>query len=339
MRTLSLILVVAVLLAAPNCWGQDPKRDGRFRELAELERQIAAKEKELAELKAKANTLLYAINAPFELTKIDRTIAKEPAYKTEPKYCLLVFGPDAKSRVWLVLDGDVLYVDRNGNGDLTEKGERIKETRVNDETSQFPVGELPSPDESSFPALALYRYKLPGGKESMRIELSFNRKHWYGVFRDFAPQAKDAPIIHFNLTGPLTFVCPDQPTFIPGKTTTLRFFIGTPGLGQQTFARRVEAQSIVGGGARLLAEIEYPSKDPGAKPHYATITLPIGGDYGDPFKALVRVPEDAGAGHAKITLLPTLLPERTRPRLVPVTLFVPVVRAETAADAVLKTDK
>lgn len=58
-----------------------------------------------------------------DLAKIDRTIAKEPAYRTKtPKYGLLVFGPEGKDRVWLVHDGDVLYVDRNGNGDLTEPG-------------------------------------------------------------------------------------------------------------------------------------------------------------------------------------------------------------------------
>ena len=283
----------------------------------------------MAELKAKADAVRYAITAPIDLTKVDRTIAKEPAYKTKPRYCLLVFGPEAKTRVWLVLDDDVLYVDRNGNGDLTDKGEMVREQRVDDHTSQFPAGELPAPDEAgSFPGLALYRYKLQGGRESMEIRLSFNRKHWYGVCRDFAPQAKDAPIIHFNLTGPLTFVCPDQPTFIPGKTTTLRFYIGMPGLGRQTFARRVETRGIVGGGARLLAEIEYPSKAPGAKPLYATVTLPIGEDYVDPFEAVVRVPEEAGAGHAKITLLPNLLPERTRPRLDAATLFVPVVRSD-----------
>jgi hypothetical protein len=64
--------------------------------------------------------------AAADLTKIDRTIAKEPVYQNQPKYCLLVFGPDAKTRVWLVIDGDVLYVDRNGNGDLTEQGERLE---------------------------------------------------------------------------------------------------------------------------------------------------------------------------------------------------------------------
>src|SRR5215471_7460239 len=63
--------------------------------------------------------------AAIDLNKIDRTIGKEPAYKSAPKYCLLVFGPEAKTRVWLVRDGNVLYVDRNGNGDLTGPGARL----------------------------------------------------------------------------------------------------------------------------------------------------------------------------------------------------------------------
>jgi hypothetical protein len=37
-----------------------------------------------------------------------------------------VFGPEATTRVWLVVDGDFLYVDRNANGDLTERGERVR---------------------------------------------------------------------------------------------------------------------------------------------------------------------------------------------------------------------
>ena len=63
--------------------------------------------------------------AGSDLAKIDRHIKKEPAYQGKPKYGLLVFGPEAKTCVWLILDGDVLYADKNGNGDLTEKGERI----------------------------------------------------------------------------------------------------------------------------------------------------------------------------------------------------------------------
>jgi hypothetical protein len=72
-------------------------------------------------------TLLFwpALANAADLSKVDRTIKKEPAYKGKPRYCLLVFGPEAETRVWLVLDGDTLFVDRNGNGDLTEEGKRI----------------------------------------------------------------------------------------------------------------------------------------------------------------------------------------------------------------------
>jgi hypothetical protein len=62
-----------------------------------------------------------------DLAKIDRSIAKEPTYQTKaPKYCLLVFGPEAKTRSWLVHDGSTLYVDRNGNGDLTEASKKVE---------------------------------------------------------------------------------------------------------------------------------------------------------------------------------------------------------------------
>lgn len=66
-----------------------------------------------------------------DLAKIDRSLRKEPAYESkQPQYCLLVFGPEAKTRVWVVLDGDGLYLDRNGNGDLTDSGERIAAQEV-----------------------------------------------------------------------------------------------------------------------------------------------------------------------------------------------------------------
>src|SRR5205823_3606456 len=75
---------------------------------------------------ALAAAAVLALPAPAaELTRVDRRIVKEPAYQAKPRYCLLVFGPEAKTRVWLVLDGPTLYVDRNGNGDLTDAGEKV----------------------------------------------------------------------------------------------------------------------------------------------------------------------------------------------------------------------
>ncbi|MCI0652469.1 MAG: hypothetical protein L0Z55_11375 [Planctomycetes bacterium] len=62
-----------------------------------------------------------------DLTQVERRITVEPVYDTSAQqYCMLVFGPEARHRVWLVFDGDSLYVDRNGNGNLTEPDECLK---------------------------------------------------------------------------------------------------------------------------------------------------------------------------------------------------------------------
>jgi hypothetical protein len=75
---------------------------------------------------------------PIDLTKVERAIRKEPPYKTKsPRYCLLVFGPKADYRVWLVLDGDTLFVDRNGNGDLTEAGKSTGPQQRNSDPCSF----------------------------------------------------------------------------------------------------------------------------------------------------------------------------------------------------------
>ena len=78
-----------------------------------------------------------------DLAKIDRTIGKEPKYQDKARYCLLVFGPEAETRVWLVRAGDRLYVDKNGNGDLTEAGECVRMGRPS--LRHFPTQSCESP--------------------------------------------------------------------------------------------------------------------------------------------------------------------------------------------------
>src|SRR5947208_1900490 len=78
-----------------------------------------------------------------DLARVGWKIVKEPAYQSKaPRYCLLVFGPEARSRVWLVQDGDVLYADRNGNGDLTEEGERVALKRKDKGFRLFQAGDV-----------------------------------------------------------------------------------------------------------------------------------------------------------------------------------------------------
>src|SRR5262249_14023785 len=77
--------------------------------------------------------------------KIDRTIRKEPAYKTTPTYGLLLLGKEGRTRIWIVRDHDTLYVDRNGNGDLTEPGEAIRFADEGGGSVTFRVPELTDP--------------------------------------------------------------------------------------------------------------------------------------------------------------------------------------------------
>lgn len=65
-----------------------------------------------------------------DLAAIKKTIRAEPTYRTKPRYCLLLFGADAKIKVWIVEDERALYIDRNANGDLTDDGPPIQPTNV-----------------------------------------------------------------------------------------------------------------------------------------------------------------------------------------------------------------
>ena len=65
-----------------------------------------------------------------DLAAIEKAIGTEPAYRAEPRYCLLIFEAEANIRVWIVEDERTLYVDRNANGDLTDDGPPLQPTKV-----------------------------------------------------------------------------------------------------------------------------------------------------------------------------------------------------------------
>jgi hypothetical protein len=90
----------------------------------------------------------------FELAKVDRRIGREPRYVSKrPRYGLLVLGSKATTRVWAVFDKskaagsdyDVLYFDRNANGNLTEADERIVGKPEGKESLVFAVGSFKDP--------------------------------------------------------------------------------------------------------------------------------------------------------------------------------------------------
>jgi len=231
--------------------------------------------------------LLAGSTTAADLSKIPRTITKEPAYKTKPKYCLVVFGPEASKRMWLVLDGDVMYVDKNCNGDLTEKGGCMsyRKATPNDpapppqvqEYRRFSVGDLTVGDveysgiEVGHSILKkTFETETEDGKEMARllkkdpgltplaVQTSRNGKTriWADGYAADSPQ--EAPILHID--GPLTM----KPLYASGlvrREKGFEFFavVGTKGLGEDAFAIR-DYQDIPKS-AKPLLEVEFPSKD------------------------------------------------------------------------------
>jgi hypothetical protein len=226
------------------------------------------------------------------LTKIDRTIAKEPAYKSKPKYCLLIFGPEAKTRVWLVLDGNVLYVDRNGNGDLTGEGKRAAAIQPGNRCGG---GDITERDRGTkHTALSVTPQKDGSMVLSIRAEGKYLQRS--GSVR-FAGRPQEAPVIHFN--GPVSVrfssAVPDtdrgkvEPSAADGgpkglllrklgkefplpserrqtKAVSLCAVMGTAGLGEGTFATYKARDILSQPNERLVVEAAFPHQDAKAKP-------------------------------------------------------------------------
>lgn len=220
--------------------------------------------------------------AAVDLATIDRSIAKEAAYESKtPKYCLLVFGPDAKTRVWLVLDGDILHADRNANGDVTEKGETVKAAappakvgaggdQADFQVRTYVVGDIAEADgKTKHTNLTLHRYQF--AKEQTFWHVNVHAK-WIQAAGGFAwaDKAKDAPIIHFN--GPLTMQLNGNQSLSRGENKTeLYVMVGSRGLGDHTFASLIHPS--VPADVHPVAEIEFPSKESGGTPIKARFTL------------------------------------------------------------------
>lgn len=225
------------------------------------------------------------LSSAAEPNKIDRTIRKEPLYKGKPSYCLLVFGREAKKRVWVVRDGDILYVDRNSNGDLTDDGERIQGKRsvitrdgADRQRIVFQVEGITGAkgDKLGF-VFEYYEDRTQGDflflYEDFRIEpIQLTGKRVQGVTGefDFSLKREDCPVYHFQ--GPLSFVRVGQDKFVRGEETEELFVrIGTPGFGKESFAKF--ETDCVPQDVHPKAEIVFPGKTAADAPIRRTITL------------------------------------------------------------------
>jgi hypothetical protein len=213
--------------------------------------------------------------AAADWTKIDRRIAREPAYQSgAPKYCLVVFGPEARTRVWLVRDGDHLYADLDATGDLTGKDKRIPVKRQGEgiETATTP----PLPARDGVPPNTRLKVKFFGGQVELLAlgdRVQYVSADANGLFR-FSDRMGSAPIVHFG--GPLTLSPNDPTTFRRGpKGTKLSVKVGTPGVGPGTFAAvyHGDLPGVVPKRLAPVADITFPPRVAGGRPLRARVVL------------------------------------------------------------------
>jgi hypothetical protein len=278
---------------------------------------------------------------PFvDLTKIDRTIAKEPKYKNDPFYALVAIGPKATRLVWLVMDGDVLYVDRNGNGDLTETDECVTSTEkikvapgMYTHMNSYPVGEIAGlnlvldfwvRDKTFVPTEEFDKSILKDHDENGWEFSTLTRKTKAGdptqIPLTFCRQPQDAQIVH--LAGPLTFFLASES--IRREEGHFSVYLGTPGLPARKKPRPVFAPaniSEVPVDADPVAQFEFPNKAVGKPPIQLEVKLDERGGGHCSFYGTVRVPAEVGKGKAKVTVS---FPAWKEGKVVPATFEIPI---------------
>jgi WD40 repeat protein len=282
-------------------------------------------------------TLLFAADP----LAFEKSIGKQPAYRTEtPQYGLLAFGPEGKGRVWVVLDGDTLYVDRNGNGDLTDPGEKVAakppvRPRDDSDPYQFEVNDLTVGGRvhKALYVLAspLATYKDSGFGKTDRFKTALARNPKAMVFTVTCdvdvPGMKGGGTggrLHFmagpidlngllefgtkpadapviHLGGPLQLTFyADLPTARVGRGSEWALVVGTPGVGPGTFAM-LGYDGTIPKGVKAVAEVTYQPAKAGDPP------LKVRTELNDRCCTVnlydtVRVPTEAGTGSATIAL-------------------------------------
>ena len=175
---------------------------------------------------------------PIDFKKVDRTIRKLPDLKAErPLYALFLFGVDGETRVWAVLDKsakekealDVLYLDRNADGDLTGKDERFEGSA----NGVFSIGDLAEPGTE----VVHKDFVIQGAKGTFFYQLK-----WAGgtvlsgphgptgeESAPFGPSPREAPIFLLGTERPFDFEHWMSGTLRRGEATDFKVFIGNKG--------------------------------------------------------------------------------------------------------------
>jgi len=206
-------------------------------------------------------TLQFPGNAA-DLSKIDRSIGKEPVYQSKPDYCLLVFGPEAKTRVWLVLDGSTIHASgKNGEiAKLTQRSESGYHLLIPGTLQELIVQ---ATDNGNGIAQLRLEYRLESN--------TAKRQTIEGTVR-LGADPKTAPVIHFD--GLYTSTLRERGVIENGKwvrdlgevESVFHVYIGSHVLQKEGTAFVRTWWHHVSEQLRPVAEMEFPHQDPKEAP-------------------------------------------------------------------------
>jgi hypothetical protein len=201
--------------------------------------------------------------------RIDRTLVREPAYQSRsPQYALLLFGREARVRVWMVLDGEALYLDRNGDGDLTGQGERFASAAA------CRGVEFTDPDGKTRYSITGVNDIKEGTRRHLMVNVDVKGPVPYRQYCDvlMGPDPRQAKVAHFHgplAAGPRTisWKVPAGLALVAGdKPTELNACVGTMSArdGCWVVVRSHNGDKYAfAKGVHPAVDIEFPPKAPG----------------------------------------------------------------------------
>ena len=189
------------------------------------------------------------LQEPVDYSKVDRKIVSQPKYLAAPRYALLLLGPEGTTKIWMAMDKskagqehyDVLYVDRDGDGNLGEEGERVTAPLNSHGGLDFRLGKVEIPGAkvlledfqlTSYPhgstRATFVSFKL---SEKVKMYGAYGRN---GTYLQFGESPEKAPVLHADPTATLAFLHMGPEEMKIGVEDTVMLYIGNPGSGPAT---------------------------------------------------------------------------------------------------------
>ncbi|MEX0679644.1 MAG: hypothetical protein WD063_21420 [Pirellulales bacterium] len=215
-----------------------------------------------------------------ELKRIDRTIGKLPQLH-EPLYALAILGAKKETRMWLVVDKsspqstqhDVLFIDLDGDGDLTAENERVSHQ---DAEGHFKIPVLVDP--KSGVEHTDFSLRLSPGSHMLSVRWRGGHKIGGGYpvdpkdgYMQFGKSPQEAPIVWLNGDGPFRFQPWYNDTLAIGGETDVKLFLGQEGVGANAFCAFQE--HVLPEDEFVVAILIYTDKD--GKQREATSNLDL----------------------------------------------------------------